>query len=267
MLSLFTLINQNHWLLHLKKRTAESGAAHSDRGGSPNLLYFFLLLPTFCLCSSLKERAGPPVPLFSPVLWTPQLSFSCPLTSSTPNLTDLCLCSSLWLAAGLGHTVLRVGCVDFFSLSLIFCSPKFSFFPHVSVHLIQLFTLSSPHSCLFARSPILGVLFPFFTFFYSSCFYSLRQTRNQCVNISSGPIYVCVCVCVFRYRHTPNMILIMELIEFSRASKVHSAAECLACLVCICWCFLCVCACAHVCACFDNINKISVCVASLCTVL
>lgn len=235
----------------------EIGAARLDSGDSPVFLSLLLLLPIFSLCSSLKEQTRP-VPLPNLILWTPHLSFSCPLTSSPPHLTALCLCSSLLPAPGLGHRVLCVGCVDFFSLRLLSSSALLSFlFSSCLCRSHPALSHSSLSTPPFLLDHLFSVSFsPFSDFFILLAFIAYVKPEIS-TSIAAVAQYMFVCFII----HTQNMMLIMELIEFSRASKVHSAAECLACLVCICWCFLCVC------VCFDNINKISVCVVSLCIVL
>lgn len=85
-----------------------------------------------------------------------------PLTSSPPHLATLHLCSSFIPAAGLGHSVLCVGLVDFFSLRLFLSSVRLSFFSLRSYPTLLLFPPKSSH---FAQSPFLSVLF--FQIFFS----------------------------------------------------------------------------------------------------
>lgn len=198
-------IHQNHRLISSSQDeicTGVNGATHSDMECSPSLSLSSCFLQIFLLF--FTQRATQATFYLFPISFSPHLLnsssiLSSPLTSAPPHLTALCLCSSLLPAAGLGHSVFCVGCVDFFWLRpfLIFCSPKFLFSQFSG--LCRSYPALS-QSLLPFQSPILSVLFPFFRFFYPSCFYCLRQTRNQCVTSSSSPVYVCVPV--FHYRNT-----------------------------------------------------------------
>lgn len=153
--------------------TGVNCTAQSDMGCSPSVS-LSSRFPQRSFCSSLKEQAGPPLPLsLSHSLNSPSI-FSSPLTSSPPHLTALCLCSSFSPAAGLGHSVWAVSISSPWGFSHLLFS-KVSFFLSVSLFdLIQLFLTLSPLFCFF---------------FILSVFYCLRQSRNQCVTRSSSLLY------------------------------------------------------------------------------
>lgn len=125
---------------------------------------------------------------------------------------------------------------------LIFCSLKF-FFSLKSVRLCRSYPPLS--RAALSTSPLLNAPPPLFLLSHLSF---IAYAKPE-ISASVAAALLCVRVFHYEYTHRHKRMLIMELIEFSWASKVHSASVC----VCVCECFL-VC----VCVCGDNINEISV---------
>lgn len=115
---------------------------------------------------------------------------------------------------------------------LIFCSLKF-FFSLKSVRLCRSYPPLS--RAALSTSPFLNAPSPLFFIAYA----------KPEISASVAAALLCVRVCFIMKTHRHKRMLIMELIEFSWASKVHSASVCECFLVCVC-------------VCRDNINEISV---------